>query len=213
MQGMPRLTSPARFFAALPDALTALYFLSLWLFPLLFGPHAVRNGMLLMLVEFILLHASIFLGTTAFSATLSRTTRVRRMAGFALLYGLFVAAWAFAFAAWWPLLAFAWLLGTKFSAVFGRGIDNARRLQRLTSAWVIGVLAYIGCLLATVVLPVPRLGITAAVQAQLGLPGSGLWVEQPQKVIAFGLLYFGTIAWLKWKDWTLPAAAPEPPPG
>ena len=57
-----RPSSPARLmertFGALPDALTALYFLSLWLFPLLFGPHAVRNGMLLMLVEFLLLHAA-----------------------------------------------------------------------------------------------------------------------------------------------------------
>ena len=193
-----------RAFSALPDALTALYFLSLWLFPLLLGPHAVRNGMLLMLVEFLLLHASIFLGSTAFSPDMSRAKKAQRMGGFALLYGLFIGAWAFAFQAWWPLFAFGWLLAIKFSGVFGRDVDNAVRLQRLHNVWAIGALVYIGGMLLTTLLWLPRLGITSGVQAQLGIPGRGLWVDHPQKVIAFGVLYFGTLALVKWRDWTLP---------
>ncbi len=200
----PPARSMERAFGALPDALTALYFLSLWLFPLLFGPHAVRNGMLLMLVEFLLLHASIFLGNTAFSPGMPRAKKARRMGGFAVLYGLFVGAWAFAFQAWWPLLAFGWLLAIKFCGVFGRDADNAVRLQRLHNAWAIGALVYIGGVVLTSLLWVPRLGITPEVQAQFGLPGGGLWVEQPQKVIAFGFLYFGALALSKWRGWTLP---------
>lgn len=204
----PRPTPPAkpmeRAFSALPDALTALYFLSLWLFPLLFGVHAVRNGMLLMLVEFMLLHASVFLGNTAFSPGMPRAKKALRMGGFAVLYGAFVGAWAFAFEAWWPILAFGWLLAIKFSGVFGRDVDNAVRLQRLQSTWAIGALAYLGGVLLTTLLWVPRLGITADVQAQLGIPGSGLWVDRPQKVIAFGCLYFGVLALTKWHGWKLP---------
>ncbi len=204
----PRTAPPARSMeraiAALPDALTGLYFLSLWLFPLMFGPHAVRNGMLLMLVEFLLLHASIFLGNTAFSPGMPRAKKVRRMGGFAVLYGLFIGAWALAFEAWWPLLAFAWLLAIKFSGVFGHDVDNAIRLQRLQNTWAIGTLAYVGGVLLTTLLWVPRLGITSDVQTQLGIPGNGLWVDHPQKVIAFGCLYFGTLALTKWRGWRLP---------
>lgn len=202
----PRIASRPleRAFSALPDALTSLYFLSLWLFPLLFGPHAVRNGMLLMLVEFLLLHASIFLGTTAFSPGIARAKKALRMGGFALLYALFVGAWAFTFQAWWPLLAFGWLLAIKFSGVFGRDVDNAARLQRLHATWALATLAYIGGVVLTALLWVPGLGITATVREQLDLPGSGLWVDQPQRVIAFGFLYFGALALSKWRGWALP---------
>lgn len=200
-----------RAFSAVPDALTALYFLSLWLFPLMFGQHAVRNGMLLMLVEFILLHASIFLGATAFSSDTSRSQKVKRMAGFALLYSLFVGVWAFTFQAWWPLLAFGWLLASKFSGVFGRNVDNAVRLQRLKSSWALATLIYIGGAVLTTVMWVPGLGITPAVREALELPGSGLWVERPQTVIVFGLLYFGTLAVAKWRGWTLPDSGDKRP--
>ena len=49
-------------------------------------------------------------------------------------------------------------------------------------------------------LPLPRLGIDAALAQSIALPGSsGLWVEQPHRVVAFGLLYFAATAALKWR--------------
>ncbi len=39
-------------------------------------------------------------------------------------------------------------------------------------------------------LPVPRLGISRAAVDDLALPGSGLWIEQPHRVLAAGTLYF-----------------------
>ncbi|MCC6506017.1 MAG: hypothetical protein IT475_11290, partial [Aquimonas sp.] len=44
---------------------------------------------------------------------------------------------------------------------------------------------------------------TEAIQPQLGLTGSGLWVEHPQTVVVSGALYFGLLAWAKWKGWQL----------
>lgn len=190
--------------SALPDALTALYFLSLWLFPLMYGPHAMRNALLLMLVEFLLLHASVFLGHTAFSASLSRQAKLLRIGGFMLFYAVFIGLWAFVFRAWWPLLAFGWLLLSKFAGVFGREADNAERLVRMKSLWVIGAMAYLGGVFATVMLPLPQLGITEKALASFDMPVTGIWAEQPQTLAAFGLLYFGTLALVKWRGWRLP---------
>ena len=39
--------------------------------------------------------------------------------------------------------------------------------------------------------------------SQLGLTGSGEWVDKPHTVVAFGALYFGVLAWSKWRDWRL----------
>lgn len=200
----PHARSMDRTLAALPDAVTALYFLSLWWFPLLLGQYAVRNGMLLVLVEFLMLHASIIIGGTLLSPDIPRLTKVKRLGGFALLYGLFVGIWSFTFQAWWPLLAFGWLLAIKFSVLFGRDMDNAVRLQRLKETWAIAAAAYIVGAVLTTFLWIPALGITASVRTQLELPGGGLWVEQPQKVVVFGLLYFAALALVKWTGWTLP---------
>ena len=68
--------------------------------------------------------------------------------------------------------------------------------------WAAQVVAYLAAVFITLLLPVPRFGISEAVQPQLGLTGSGLWVEQPQTVVVAGVLYFGLLAWLKWKGST-----------
>jgi len=59
---------------------------------------------------------------------------------------------------------------------------------------------------ATSLLPLPRLGLQPDVVATLGLPGSGQWIESPQTGIAFGALYFGFLAWAKWRGLRLPRA-------
>ena len=192
---LPR--SPDRFLAALPDAVSALAFACLWAFPLAFGESGVRKGMLVMLVEFILIHSTAFLGAMAFAESASRTRRVAMLAGFALLYLGFIAAFSLAFDAWWPFLAFGWLLLGKLRIVFHARADSAS--GGVQAIWALSALAYLGAVFATVFLPLPRLGLAEAVLPQLRLPGSGLWVEQPHRVVAAGMLYFGLLAWIKWR--------------
>lgn len=188
------------------DLASAAFFLSLWFKPLYFDEHAVANGMLIMLVEFILLHASVFLGTTAFAPNTSRSKKIKGILGFALFYLLFIAAWAISFKAWWPFLAFGWLLFAKLSAALQPGQAPIERMQRMQSGWALGAMAYLAGVFLTVFVPVPRFGITASVVSQLDLPGSGLWISKPQTVIAFGVFYFGFLALAKWRDWLLPSA-------
>jgi hypothetical protein len=184
---------------ALPDSVTCLYFMVLWIAPLHFGAESVRNGMLIMLVEFVLVHATGFIGVIVLEAAGSRLKVVGVVLGFALFYLVFIAAWSYIFEQWWPFLAFGWLLLGKFSHAMNPDMNSPSRRQTMQSDWVNAGVTYVIGVFITSILPVPQFGIDSAVIAQLHLPGSGVWVEQPQKVIAFGVLYFGALAWTKSK--------------
>ncbi|MCH8479331.1 MAG: hypothetical protein LAT56_15525 [Wenzhouxiangella sp.] len=43
----------------------------------------------------------------------------------------------------------------------------------------------------TVIVPMPRFGIT---DTDYGLPGAGLWMESPHIVVAFGAIYFSLLS-------------------
>ncbi len=186
----------ARWASALPDAVTSAFFLSVWIAPAWWGAGAIRTGMLMMLVEFILLHATAMLGSMLLQSDGDRDKRRHRLALVASLGGfylLFIAAWSYQFRAWWPLLAFGWLLLGKAWQAFQPLPGEARR-RRMQSDWAIGAMAYLAGVFLTVFVPVPRLGMSGAIVAEAGLPGGGLWVSQPQTVIAFGAFYFAVLA-------------------
>lgn len=190
--------------AALPDGLTAGFFLLLWIVPGWLGEDALRTGLLMMLVEFVLVHATGILGQIALGADPGRR-RWKPLLGFSLLYLAFVGAWAFAFEAWWPLLALLWLVAGKVQLA-RQPIAGPEKLERMKSEWALSAIFYLGGVFATVVLPLPRLGIGPEVVAAARLPGSGLWVDQPHTVVAFGLAYFGLLAVAKARHWQLPAS-------
>lgn len=204
-----------RLIAAAPDAITAAFFLLVWLQPLRLGAASVRTAMLIMLVEFVLVHASGFLGAFALAGAAPRRKRLLGILGFGLFYALFIGAFMAAFQAWWPALVFGWLLVGKFIRV----ATGASQDGRETGVWAASVLLYLGGVFLTVLLPLPRLGISDPVLPLLDLVGEGLWVDQPHRVLAFGLLYFAGLAWFKWSGAALPHATgadrqPRPtPPG
>jgi hypothetical protein len=138
-----RLPCVERWISALPDSLTALVFLALWIQPLAFGNDGVRNGMLIMLVEFILVHASGFLGGQIFAERISRSRRFLILAGFSVFYLIFVATFALSFDQWWPYIAFGWLMLGKFASVLARNLPSGERLKQLETEWGIGAVVYI----------------------------------------------------------------------
>lgn len=198
------LPKPAllRALSALPDAVTAGVFVVLWAAPFALGESGVRNGMLLMLVEFVLIHATAMMGATV-EARSGRSAKIRLLLGFGLLYAVFIGAFAFAFREWWPVYAFGWLLLAKLVRLFGTADSDDARWQR-HSDWALTCMLYLGGAFATLFLPLPRLGITREIQPQLGIEGGGEWVQNPHVVIAFGALYFGVLAWARWRDFRFP---------
>jgi hypothetical protein len=183
--------------SALPDALTALAYLVTWCNPLGFGTGTVKALMLVMLMEFVLVHASGFFFAVALGGRGSRMARSLVLLGLGLFYLGFVAAFAFAFDAYWPYAAFAWLLLSRLAWIWGSPRSRERERERQQLAWVASVVLYIIGAFVTVLPIIPRLGLSTEVVPQLGLTGSGHWIEHPESVIAFGMLYFGAQAWLK----------------
>ncbi|MBN8480097.1 MAG: hypothetical protein J0L88_00730 [Xanthomonadales bacterium] len=201
-----------RALAAAPDAITAACFVVLWVAPFALGVGGVRNAMLVMLVEFILMHAAGALGGIVFAERTTRTRRLVSIAGMGMFYLVFVGSFALAFKAWWPFLAFGWLLVGKFVLAFDPARTPAQRREQMMQRWGVTALSYLLGVFVTVMVPLPRLGITADVVPRLGLSGSGLWVEKPHTVIAFGAIYFGLLAWHALRQARAAAKAPAAAP-
>ena len=193
-----------RAFAALPDAVTASVFLTLWITPLAFGAHGVRNGMLVMLVEFILIHATVFvpLALVALVARFDSFGKgVAVAAALVAVYLLFLAALSAGFHAWWPCVAFTWLLLGKFGLPMLEANAASDDDGSQGAVWLVSVLAYLFGAFATTLIPLPEFGFAAIEHSVLDLPvrSEGIWIDEPYRVMAFGAFYFGLLAWTKWR--------------
>ncbi len=161
-----------------------------WVDPFVLGGNAVQYFMLTMLLEFIIVHSSAFMG----NVVLSREKASRRVQGLfwlGLFYTLFVGGFALGFGTWWPVYAFWGLTFNRMLSILVGDAPEGRERQYVRAGWALSVMYYLGGVFATVVLPVPELGITSAVRSALDLPGDGLWVDEPHRVLAFGVVYFG----------------------
>jgi hypothetical protein len=182
----------AHLISALPDFILSGLFLVTWIAPDAFGDKMVSYLMLIMLMEFINVHAAGFMGKTIISDAEPRK-KAATIVGLGLFYTLFVGSFAFFFKEWWPVWAF-WglILNRLLGVLLGKAPTGAEK-QALEASWSIGVFAYVMLVFATVMLPIPSLGVDAEVIARQNLGMKGLWVDQPYRMMAFGFLYFASI--------------------
>lgn len=182
-----------RIAGAFPDSVTAGIFLYAWIAPIAWRKTLVADLMLVMLVEFILIHSAPFLGSIILASGKSEKKRFQAFAGFTFFYSLFIGAFALSFKTWWPVIAFTWLISAKLVSLFSGREHTARDKQRMMGYWGASVVYYLLAVFATLFLPVPELGITLHGSAY-GIPGSGEWVSHPNIVVAAGFLYFVLLA-------------------
>lgn len=207
-----------RFGAALPDTVTASVFLTLWFAPLRFGPRGVGNAMLVMIVEFILIHSTIMVpvALVVLSERFGGPRKTLLATGVLIaVYLFFLAALSAGFHAWWPCLAFSWLLLAKFGAqVPGMQTAQTEEIDE-GKVWVLSLLAYFGGMFAFTLLPLPQLGFATLDNSALELPSrsTGIWIREPFRVLAFGTFYFYFLAWTKWRLAGLRKTPPARPPG
>lgn len=179
--------------AALPDFGLAAFALITWIRPSVFGLHWIRWFVLLMLVEFIVVHSSAFLGTIAFS----RESAVRRIKGtilVSLFYTVFLVGFALGFKTWWPIVTFWLLSANRLAGVLLGQAPSGAEQELIKRGWAAGAVFYILGVMVTILLPLPRLGINPHVVAQLDLPGSGEWISHPHRAVAFAFVYFLAVA-------------------
>lgn len=187
---------------AVADFGFAAVFLITWVAPDTFGEQAVRFLLLVMMMEFVVVHSSAVMGSVVVSRA-NRGLRTVALVKFGLFYSIFAGAFALAFKTWWPITMF-WgqTLNRLLGVLFGQVPDDEQKtfIQR---GWAASVLFYLLGATTTTLLPIPALGVTPAVIAAQHIPSSGLWVEQPQRVLAFGVLYFALTGWsdLKGHRW------------
>jgi len=191
-------TAVGRAFGALPDALTAATFALAWIAPAMLGPDYVACLSQILLIEFIVVHSSAFYAGIVGAPGIARGKRVALLAALSSLYVLFVLGFSLAYHSTWPILAFGWLLGSRFVQVWTRPVPDDAVIGRMVKLWAVSVAAYVLGAMATIMLPLPALGMTGEFVASMHQAGRGQWHDRPQSLLAFGLLYFAIQAWAKY---------------
>ncbi len=171
------------------DLVVAGLFLVTWVAPEASLALPLSAALLTMLLEFIVVHSTGFMGNAALGRG-SRRKRVLSILGLGGFYTLFVGGFALAFRTWWPLAAFwALTLNRSLSILFDPSPGPAQRMH-IRKSWAAITMSYLAAVFFTTLVPMPRLGIDSAAVAAAGLSGSGLWVEHPERVVAAGFLHF-----------------------
>ncbi|MGH7725950.1 MAG: hypothetical protein ACREOU_11040 [Candidatus Eiseniibacteriota bacterium] len=178
--------------AGLPDLALGAAFLIAWVRPSLLPEDAIAHFISVMLLEFIVIHSAAIMGSVALAGGSIRK-RLLGMLGMTAFYFLFVIGFALGFKSWWPVTSFSILIANRVSGMLLDPDPDGDRKKFLRRSWALSATAYLGFCLATVILPVPRFGLSDEVLENVSLPGSGLWIDEPWRVMAFGFLYFTAI--------------------
>ncbi|MBI5848892.1 MAG: hypothetical protein HZB31_13285 [Nitrospirae bacterium] len=172
----------------MPDLLIAFACLTTWLFPSLYGSRWVHRSGSLMVQEFIVIHSSVFLAWVI-AMNIGRGKKVIALICMSSVYSMF----SFGFGSWPALISF-WLLWINRSmpTLAGQALsENA--MQAAVLNWVASLVIYLFAVFLTTYAPVPAMGITADVIQGQGFAERGLWVEQPYRVLAAGVIYYAGI--------------------
>ncbi|MFQ5572377.1 MAG: hypothetical protein ACE5G0_22095 [Rhodothermales bacterium] len=181
---------PSRIATATPDLLFAAAYLITWIAPYTLGRRVVAYLMLVMLLEFLIVHSSGFMGSVVFNKPLATQTKITSLLGLALFYAIFALAFSVAFRAWWPLWTILLLTLNRMLIVFAGDVPEGHERAFIKRGWAVSALLYLVFAFITTLLPMPILGISREVVEAQALPGSGLWIDEPHRVLAFGFLYF-----------------------
>ena len=187
----------SRLLSAFPDAVTAGGCLIVWIAPRAFGNDAVKSVLLMMMMEFILVHATGFFTMVASPDGTRPTRRIAMLAGLSLFYMLFVGVWSYVFLAWWPVIVFVWLVVGKVGWIYANPRDRSDETGRQMVAWAFSVAAYLGGVFGGLFLPLPRLGLDDATVASLHIAMKGEWMEHPHTAIAGAVIYYTALALYK----------------
>lgn len=174
------------------DLCIAATFLITWIAPHTFDDRMVHKLTFMMLLEFIVVHSTGFLGAIS-ARDIPRLERVFMLSTLLVVYLLFVASFAAMYGGWWPVLAFAALTLPKLPAILMSGTDDDAMFGVMAN-WAAMTSLYLFGAFATLMYDVPQLGVTAEVIEQQAFGVGGEWPEQPYRVMAFGVIYFTGMA-------------------
>lgn len=129
---------------AAPDFALAYAFLRGVMNPVSMGVAGVQWLGVVMMMEFIAVHSTVFVGSMVY-VDAPRATRLKWALGFSLFYSLFVLGMSAGFHSWYPAIAFT---GLTLNRVLGILLRNprtvtAREGSNFQTQWVFGGVAYV----------------------------------------------------------------------
>jgi hypothetical protein len=179
------------FLKAFPELLSAAILLALWIEPLRFGTGWFRSGVLTLLLEFFVIHASGFMAVLMYDPETPRARRALQVGGLGAGYLVFVGAIAWGVDAWWMVAAFVWLCFSKLQAIWSGAAPTERDRTLAIVSWALSVTAYLGMVALTAFADVPALGVTPEIRDVAGFDAhGGLWEAEPHRALAGAVLYF-----------------------
>lgn len=172
----------------------AVLFLITWLQPYAFDEFMVHKLTFMMLIQFLVVHATGFFSAISSQAH-SALFRLSMAAGLLAIYSLF--AWGFSalYGGPWPFYAFMLVVLPRLPEILFNP-PNDRDQSWAIGAWAGMVLLYLSGAFATLLFFVPPLGVTEEVIAHQDFGIGGAWPEEPYRVLAFGAYYFAGQAFL-----------------
>lgn len=179
--------------AAWHAGLAGVYIVT-WLSPETLDPHMVHKLLFLMMIEFLTVHSTgIFAGIAASFDT--RGHRALAFSGVLVVYILLALGFSAAYGGLWPLYSFLILAMPRLPSLIGQGIHPGDMFF-VMGHWAAMTALYLLSIFLTLFAAVPALGITPEVIARQGFEMTGIWPEEPYRVVAAGALYFSGMALL-----------------
>ncbi len=180
--------------AAAPDLALAGWFVLGWAAPRVIGQQAAGMLVGVMVLEFIIIHASIALVAAPQVIAQKAADGVwwksekAVFAGLLAMYSVAAAGISAAFHTAWLFLGFWILMANKFIGDWLTPPAQAEdRLQRHGARWGISAGLYLFLTAGSIFIPVPRLAATSA------STGDGLWEQHPEQAVMMGALYFALL--------------------
>lgn len=187
--------------AAMPDLAFSAIFLAAWIVPGVFGTERIADLVSAMVLEFFVIHSSFFMAGVIHddSPPLKKATGVFFLG---LFYSVILGGISFSSGNWFLLAAFWILIVNRMMESLRKGPSIGGEMKALTTtAWIANAIFYIIAVTITSILPVPDFGQSITIDSG---DSSGLWVEEPQRAMATGFLYFGASGFFHFRiqKWT-----------
>lgn len=200
MPNAPAATLLPKLVAATPSALMALAFLWVWINPYAFGPQSVRDLLLVLAVEWLLVLSTLALIWLQPAADGPPRALHRLLVAHVLsqLIALLVVAWLLQ--APWVLIALLLMAERQYRAWRTAPGSDARQRHAIEAGVAFGL--FLVAVFVALMLPLPQLGLPDSLWIEIERLGLGLHVDEVQPALALGLLYFAGSAVWRWQaEW------------
>jgi len=167
-------------------------FLTIWINPHLIPSVSVGSLVLVMIMEFVVIHSAGFMGAILVGDT-ARSRKIKGTLWFGAFYLLFFIAFAVTLETWWPMLVFLLLMANRLFSVVLSDKMSVTQKSMVMGEWAIALSFYILSVFAFLVIPIDPMGAYGSLQTG----GRGEWELRPYKALASGVFYFGLMSLAK----------------